>query len=329
VAERTQQTDRPRPPTAADPAPVTSLVGRLDAGQVAEVLELLAAAAAHDGADPVAEDARLALRGSPAPGAPEVAHLLARAPGGDLLGYAQARTAAAADGAEPLTTVELLVHPAARGRGTGTALARALAAHLGAGAPVHAWSHTDSPAAARLAARHGLRRGRELWRMRLTLEGPADLPPLELPAGTRLRAFEPGRDEEAWLGLNARAFASHPEQGAWQRADLDARTAEPWFDPAGLLLLVDDDGLLAAHWTKAPDPADPRHGEVYVVAVDPRAQGRGLGRVATLAGLHHLAARGARVVDLYVDGDNAGAQRTYAALGFARVATDVVHEGRA
>lgn len=334
------------------PAPQLLVPGRLSAAQAAEVLDLVAAAAAVDGGDPIAEDARLALRDAPTPGDPErVMHVLARrgpagepesGPAGALTGYAQARTAQAGHGpTTTTTTVELLVHPGARGRGVGAALADDLARRLrGATDPpagtVHAWSHTDSPGAAALARRLGLRRSRELWRMERTLGDPGsdrhpagDPPDPALPEGVVLRAFEPGRDEDAWLALNARAFATHPEQGAWGRADLDARTAEPWFDPAGLLLAVDahdPDRLLASHWTKVERPG---HGEVYVVAVDPAAQGRGLGRAVVLAGLHHLARRGVRVVDLYTDADNTAATRTYTRLGFARVATDVVYEGTA
>ena len=46
--------------------------------------------------------------------------------------------------------------------------------------------------------------------------------------------------------------------------------------------------LLGFHWTKVHS-AD--LGEVYVVGVDPAAQGRGLGATLTLVGLHHLAER--------------------------------------
>jgi mycothiol synthase len=67
-------------------------------------------------------------------------------------------------------------------------------------------------------------------------------------------------------------------------------------------------------------------GEVYVVGVDPDAQGRGLGRALTLAGLHHLADRGLRTTILYVEGDNAAAIATYRRLGFERDAVDVSYQ---
>ena len=96
--------------------------------------------------------------------------------------------------------------------------------------------------------------------------------------------------------------------------------AEPWFDPAGLLVADAGDGLLGFHWTKQHS-AD--LGEVYVVAVDPAAQGRGLGRALTAAGLAHLASLGVRRIILYVESDNAAAVATYSHLGFAHTQTHV------
>lgn len=109
------------------------------------------------------------------------------------------------------------------------------------------------------------------------------------------------------------------------------RVASDWFDPAGLFLAFDAAAgagesdrrpLLGFHWTKTQGPG---LGEVYVVGVDPAAQGRGLGRLLTLAGLHYFAERGVDEVLLYVEGDNTAALHTYERLGFTRYAIDVAY----
>jgi len=212
------------------------------------------------------------------------------------------------------TGVDLAVAPDARGRGLGRDLAaRALAGD----GPVTAWSHGDHPAAARLASAHGLARTRELWVMRRpTSEPVSERPP---PAGTTVRAFRPDDAEEV-VRVNAAAFAAHPEQGAMDLAELGERMAEDWFDPAGLLVADAGDGrLLGFHWTK-------RHsaglGEVYVVGIDPAAQGTGLGKVLVAAGLIHLASAGVDEVLLYVESDNVAGRRLYEGLGFTHAATD-------
>jgi mycothiol synthase len=164
--------------------------------------------------------------------------------------------------------------------------------------------------------------------MRRALSGPgAALPEPELPAGITLRPFVPGKDEEAWLAVNARAFAHHPEQGAWTRADLELREAESWFDPEGFFLAERDGALAGFHWTKVhPEgPDGSPEGEVYVVGVDPGGQGSGLGRALTIAGIRYLREQGLAHVMLYVDEDNTAATRMYAKLGFSRWNTDVMY----
>ena len=209
--------------------------------------------------------------------------------------------------------VDLAVAPPARGRGVG----RELAAEALAGRePLSAWSHNDHPAAAVLAARHGLRRARELWVMRRPSAEP--LPELVVPPGLTVRGYrEADRDEV--LRVNAAAFAHHPEQGSMDVDDLAGRMAEDWFDPAGLLVADDGVALRGFHWTKQHSA---ELGEVYVVAVDPSAQGQGLGRVLTLAGLHHLVGLGVAEVLLYVESDNRAAVRLYGGLGFAHADAD-------
>ena len=142
------------------------------------------------------------------------------------------------------------------------------------------------------------------------------------PAGVTVRPFVPGRDESAWLRVNNRAFASHPDQGGWVAETLGRRMAEPWFDSAGFLLAWRSDELVGFCWTKVhTEPV--RQGEIYVIGVDPDAQGLGLGRALVVAGLDHLARdRRCETGILYVAADNAAAVGLYQALGFTTKRTD-------
>ncbi len=221
---------------------------------------------------------------------------------------------------------ELVVHPAHRRRGHGTAtLDEVLRAATG---PLRVWSHGDHPAAARLAERFGLSRARELLVMGVS-SAEQEWPEPALPGGVRLRTFEPGRDEQAVIDVNARAFDWHPEQSAFDVKALREAQRERWFDADGFFLAENTDGrVVGFHWTKV-HPANPNRfggqpvGEVYVVGVDPDAQGGGLGKALTLAGLRHLRRRGLEQVVLYVEGDNAPAVAVYRKLGFEVVETDV------
>lgn len=256
-------------------------------------------------------------------------------------GRAELHTVPAADGAaldgvavaigdDP---AEVVVAPAARGRGLGTRLVRAALEHRPG-----VWAYGDLPAAAAVAQRLGLVRGRGLVQLRRTTgaDPTASVPDPVLPAGVRIRAFRPG-DEDQILAVNARAFSWHPEQGAMTRADLDEQIAQDWFDPAGLFVAVTGDGsderIVGFHWTKV-HPVDPTPrsgptgpiGEIYVLAADPAAGIRGLGGPLTAAGLDHLAGRGLSTVMLYTEADNDRALALYRRFGFTLFVGNVVYQ---
>ncbi|MFP3577997.1 mycothiol synthase [Arthrobacter sp. SIMBA_036] len=307
--------------------PVLMTNGALDAELLADVRALAAAAEEDDGNPPFSEQTLVMLRGVD-DGDSTVASFALYAPdedsdpmtGEDLAGIAVVVQAGSSG------VLELAVHPSYRNLGVAGRLLSALQDNRGLDG-LNAWSHGNHEAAAELAERFGYAPLRELWKMRL-MSSAADLPDAGLPEGITLRAFVPGRDEQAWLAANRAAFAHHPEQGSMTMADLMAREAESWFDPEGFLLAVNaEDELLGFHWTKVhaqlgPHPA---MGEVYVVGVTPDAQGLGLGKALTVAGIKYLQAQGLHAVMLYVDADNHAAVALYQKLGFVRWDTDVMY----
>jgi mycothiol synthase len=282
---------------------------RLSNGQIADVCALLAAADTADGFHALSEAAMLGLRSEQ--DSPTGVHLLVHDPDGTLVGYA------ALDERPERRTAEFAVHPEHRRRGVGGALLAALLDRVRA--PLWLWAHGEHPGALHLAQRAGVVSRRALCQLRRSLAEP--IPPRSLPDGVTLRTFLPGEDEAAVVRVNKRAFAWHPEQSRLDTQELALLETQPWFDPKGFFLAVDPAGRLQGfHWTKMhPDGL----GEVYVLAVDPEAQGTGLGGALTVAGLAYLRDRGALEAMLYVDSDNTAALRTYRHLGFAHHHTDL------
>jgi mycothiol synthase len=179
---------------------------------------------------------------------------------------------------------------------------------------VRLWVYRATDDDDRMATKLGLSLTRELRQMRRPLPLEENL--REDAAGLAIRPFEVDRDEKAWLEVNNRAFAGHPDQGNWTLDDLRARFREPWFDPEGFLLHEVDGQLAGFCWTKVHAHAQPPMGEIYVIGVDPDHQQRQLGRALVVAGLEHLTRAGLTVGMLYVDATNTPAVSLYESLGF-------------
>lgn len=171
---------------------------------------------------------------------------------------------------------------------------------------------TEADASEAIAA--GLVLTRRIEQLRISLPLPASETPL------LTRAFLPGQDDEAFLRVNNRAFAWHPDQSGLTLAQLADRINEPWFDPQGFLLHEVNDELAGFCWTKIHPATNGNRelGEIYVIAVDPDFHGSGLGRALTVAGLAHLAAQSVTVGMLHVEHDNTAAVSLYRNLGFSK-----------
>lgn len=168
----------------------------------------------------------------------------------------------------------------------------------------------------------GLTRIRDVWQLRRPL-------PTDTRATVATRAFVPhSADEAAWIELNNRAFATHPDQSNMTSARLHADMVTDWFDADGFRLHERDGKLAGFCWTKRhpSSGSDPAMGEIYVIGIDPDLQGLGLGRQLVRAGLDWLADAGEVVGMLYVDETNTTAVKLYASMGFERHHVDRVYE---
>lgn len=205
--------------------------------------------------------------------------------------------------------IEVVFDPGFREPAAVPELVRATRDLLPKGDRVAIWSADDDVIEALAAS--GYRETRTLLKlsMHLPFEGTA-----ELPAGMRIEPFLLGSDEDVWLELNNAAFAGHPENGALQPVDLAERMSRPWFDRNGFLMAWEGERLVGSCWTKMHDRFV---GEIYIIAVDPEAHGRGIGRMLLVSGIGYLERqRQATRVMLYVEGDNESGLGLYRSIGF-------------
>ncbi|MBV7411525.1 mycothiol synthase [Dermabacteraceae bacterium TAE3-ERU27] len=286
------------------------------------VRRLLAEVSRHDGVAPLDEAALLRL----APGDTGAQHFLlpqvevdGENAGEELAGY----VSLLADG-----TIQGAVAPAQRRRGFGQKLLGAAHAQAPQGG---AWAHGALPESAAFMAQQGWVANRELLVM--SADPAAALRALETNGnaaldteGLYLRESRGEADLELLHGLNAAAFADHPEQGKLSVSDLRQRFAQPWFSAARLLF-----AFRACAGQARPEPAGEesaaggmtpigfvwlKEDELYVLGVHPAAQGAGAGRKLLAAALRLAADEALPELKLYVDAANTAAVSLYKKAGF-------------
>lgn len=296
----------------------------LNAGEQEGVLALISAATEQDGIPPIAEHIVLHLRHG---GDKDDRHLIVLEEG-EIVGYAHIDLTDKVAG----SSAELVIRPRLRGKGLG----RALLEEICSITSPRLWAHGDLPSAQKLAKDYGLVRARTVIQMRRSLNQPLPM----LGNDLKLRSFLPGLDDEAWLALNNRAFAGHPEQGGWTMENLHQRMSESWFDPQGFFIATipaeTGEKLIAFCWTKIHGAHTHSHdgqeehghdpiGEIYAMGVDPSYHHKKIGRAITVAGLTHLRRQGLMSAMLYVDAENSNAIKLYKDLGFSEWGRDVMY----
>ena len=150
------------------------------------------------------------------------------------------------------------------------------------------------------------------------------LPAVELPAGIRLRTFDPERDIEAvWRADNA-AFRDH-----WDHADSKLEEFQHWisnphFRPElWLLAESEESGEVVGLGLSEINPdriaqTGRRAGYIDTLAVLRRFRRRGLGEALLVLSLQALEQAGMEMADLDADTENlTGAMRLYERVGFS------------
>jgi mycothiol synthase len=235
-------------------------------------------------------------------------------------GHAVAYTAVTTEQRPGTATGDVAVRRPIRAADRVTARTLAVARGLGAdlGAPhVQVWMRGVGPAELEATSAAGFSIERRLLVLGRALPGEdrrgADARERLQTEGTDVRAYLPDHDDAEVVAVLTAAYAGTDDAG-WDLARFGERRGWSWFRPEDLLVAAESDGRLAGlHWLKRRGT---RTGEVYNLAVHPRAQGRGVGPALLHAGLEHLSALGCREVVLWVDAANERAVRLYQQHGF-------------
>ena len=178
--------------------------------------------------------------------------------------------------------------------------------------PLRVWVHGEQPHAVSLLTSRGFQPVRELLEMHREPMPQEPVPsiPSRLPKGMRMTTFT-REDAPAWIALNARVFAEHPEQGSLTLEDLEQRMSEPWFRAEDFALLWVGHDLIGYCWLKIQDA----HAELYVIGIAPEYSGQSLGALLLDEAMSRV--RGCDRFSLFVDGDNLPARKLYESRGFA------------
>jgi ribosomal protein S18 acetylase RimI-like enzyme len=161
-------------------------------------------------------------------------------------------------------------------------------------------------------------------RSEMRFPAAASVPAVEPSAGIVVRAFRP-QDERALVALHAAAYRHHfdrylfaedldPDRNAALTIRQLLQGAYGEFLPWASMVAEQEGRIVGETIVLAP----PRRALIADVAVDPTAQGKGVGRAALVGTVRALRDRGISAIALVVTEGNRRAARLYEQLGFVR-----------
>lgn len=231
---------------------------------------------------------------------PRLQTLVAHAPDGTLVGYADLQSASDENAKFALDVRVHPEHPTASAPIL-TELERLATAVAVPGASLRAYVPASEAALTASLSSAGYQAIRESFTMEIELQ---DVPDVELPEGVTLRTFVPG-DETAVYDAHMESFADHwgftPEPyDEWATANLERDD----FDASLWLLAEADASLAGIVLCRLIDDARGPIGWVSILGVRPRWRRRGLGSALLGSAFSELHARGRNRIGLGVDGQN-------------------------
>lgn len=236
---------------------------------------------------------------------------------GKIIGYGEVRISEA-DANAHLATANVVVLPAHRRRGIGTALLHAMLSLVNGRTVIEAWSVFGDSPGEQFAAARGFRVVSTMTRQRLALADPPEVG--ELPAGYELVTWKGAAPEEfveAYVeALNGIRDAPRGET----TLDLTRNTVESIRReeadavPVRWIVLLLHEGQAAGVTVVELDPAVSTVAEQLHTVVLPAHRGRGFGRLIKAYMLHNL--KGVETIYTRTSSDNEHMLRVNHSLGY-------------
>ena len=164
---------------------------------------------------------------------------------------------------------------------------------------------------------------RQYLELRLSL---SDLPD-SAPNIYSYRHLQPG-EEDKLTRIQNRCFTGTWGYNPNTIEDITYYINLSYHSPEDIILIYEGDKPVGYCWMEINREVakGKRKGYIYMLGVDPDYRGRGIGKIALLAGLSYLKNKGIRVAEITVDSKNEVACALYHSVGFKLWTTTLWYE---